>query len=492
MDVAVIGSGPNGLAAAVVAARAGLDVTVFEAADTPGGGARTLPLFDGDVAHDRCSAVHPLAAVSPFFAEFDLAARGVELLRPEISYAHPLDDRTAGIAAVDLDATCRRLGADGATWRRLFQPLVERSDRVVDVLLSDLRTLPDPTTAALLAPRVLAQLGPLARGLFGDRTAAAMLAGVAAHVPGRQPSPAGAAAALLLGHLAHRTGWPIPRGGSRSIVDALITDLRAHGGRLHCRTPIDDIRQLSAARAVLADVSPAEFDRIAGAVLPARYRRSLAAFEYGPAACTVDYLVSEPVPWTVPDVGAAGTVHLAGDRAALYAAEHAVAAGRRAVRPFVLLSTPSVVDDTRGRPGRIPVWAYAHVPNADQGHVLGAVTAQIERFAPGFADTVLAAAERSPSDLAAGNANYVGGDIAAGAVTARRLLLRPSPQLNPYATPLPGVYLCSASTPPGPGVHGMSGFHAVRTALRHVFDITTLPLLSPTRQNTHRSPTMPL
>ncbi|MFE0025418.1 phytoene desaturase family protein [Amycolatopsis sp. NPDC059021] len=470
-EVAVVGSGPNGLAAAVLLARAGLGVEVYESAAEIGGGARTVPLFDADVRHDVCAAVHPMAAASPFFRGFDLAAHGVELLHPEISYAHPIDEHRTALAYPGLDRTCAGLGADGDRWRRLMGPLVARSPGVVEALLGDLRHLPrDPRAAALLLARILTQgLG------FRGPEAPALLAGVAAHTMSPLPALPAAGAALLLGHLAHATGWPIPRGGSQSIVDALAADLVAHGGRIHRDSRVTDLRQLAHARAVLLDLVPRGVLGIAGELLPAGYRRALERYRYGPGAAKVDFLVSEPIPWRDKRIGTAGTVHIGGTRAAVHAAENTVAAGRRADEPFVLLSEPMTADPSRGLPGKRPVWTYAHVPHGDPLDATDAVRRRIERFAPGFSDTILASAARPASELEAYNANYVGGDIAGGAVSLRQLLARPAPRWNPYRTPLSGVYLCSAATPPGSGVHGMAGMHAAKAVLRREFGIQGLP-----------------
>lgn len=483
-DAVVVGSGPNGLAAAVVLARAGLSVHVIEAADRIGGGARSEPLFDADVVHDLCSAVHPLAAASRFFREFGLAER-VELCAPEVSYAHPLTSgasttsaggpRTA-LAYRDLDRTCDRLGVDGPRWRALMAPLAERGERVVELLLSDQRRLPrNLTTPLALATRTLTHGTRLGTRTFSRDHAPALLAGVAAHAMGPLPSLPGAVTALLLGHLAHTTGWPVPRGGSASIVAALAAEITAHGGTIETGTRVNDLRALQAstgARAVLLDVGAAEFARIAHPVLPERYRKRLARFRAGPGVCKVDFLVAEPIPWTDQDISRAGTVHLGGTRAEVFAAENAPARGYRAHRPFVLLADPAVADPTREVAGKRPVWAYCHVPHGDPRDAADAIQARIEEFAPGFGDTLLARRSMTAPELARGNPNYVGGDIAAGAVSVRQSLARPTLQWHPHRTPLRGVYLCSASTLPGPGVHGMAGYHAARDALRREFDGT--------------------
>ncbi|MFJ9030766.1 phytoene desaturase family protein [Streptomyces sp. NPDC102274] len=477
-DAVVVGTGPNGLAAAVTLARAGLAVELYEARDTIGGGLRTEPLFDDDVVHDICSAVHPMAAASRFFREFDLGARGVELLHPEISYAHPLDAGDAGLAYRDLDATCEHLGPDGRRWRRLMAPLLDHSEGIVDLILSGGRGLPRDVLAPLLLPtRALAHGTPLAAGRFAGERAKSLLAGVAAHSIGRLPTLASAGVALLLGHLAHGTGWPVPRGGSARIAEALAADITAHGGTFHTGRPIGDLRELGEAKAVFLDTGPKGFTAIAGDRLPARYRRRLDAFRYGPGAAKADFLVSEPIPWANPEVGKAGTVHLAGTQAEMFRQETLTARGIATSEPFVLLVDPAATDPGRARPGKRPVWAYAHVPNGDDTDPLEMVRARIEHYAPGFTDTIVAQRGISAASYEAYNPNYVGGDIGGGAMTLKQSLLRPTPRLDPYRTPLPGVYLCSASTPPGPSVHGMSGYLAALSALRREFGIRERPEL---------------
>lgn len=482
MDVAVVGSGPNGLAAAVTLARAGLRVEVFEAAGTPGGGLRGVPLFDSEIIHDICAAVHPMATSSRFFREFDLAARGVELLAPEASYAHPLDGGRTAVAWRDLDATCDRLGPDGPRWRRLMEPLLDHSESVTDLLLSGQRSLPGPRAASLLAIRTLAhgtRLGiRLAGGQFATEEAGALLAGVEAHALGRLPSLPGGAVAMLLGHLAHGPGWPLPRGGSRTIAAALLADLAAHGGVCRTGHEITDLRELSGARAVFLDTAPAGLLRLAGDRLPRGYARQLARFRYGPAAGKADFLVSEPIPWAAPDTGRAGTVHLGGTREQIHRQETANARGTADGEPFVLVVDPAVADPGRARPGRRPVWAYAHLPAGDNRDPARLIRERIEAYAPGFTDTIVAERTVSGAGFEQYNPNYVGGDIGAGAMTLRQSLFRPAVQWDPYRTPLPGVYLCSAATPPGPSVHGMCGYLAARSALRREFRLP-VPALGP-------------
>ncbi|MEV4614324.1 NAD(P)/FAD-dependent oxidoreductase [Kitasatospora sp. NPDC049258] len=476
----MVGSGPNGLAAAVTMARAGLRVDLYEAAPKVGGGLRSEPIFRDDILHDVCASVHPMALASPFLRQFDLPARGVELLVPELSYAHPLDGGRAALAHRSLARTSAGLGADGPRWRALMEPLVQHSGAVVDLVLFGRGRLPaGPAAPVLLGRRILAHGTRGAGRRFMEPEAAALLAGVAAHVVGRLPSLTGAAVAMLLGHLAHTDGgWPLVRGGSSRLADALAAELVRLGGRIVTGHRIDDLREVRDARVVMLDLAPKEFLRLAGPALPAGYRRSLRSFRYGPGAAKVDFLVSEPVPWANPEVGRAGTVHLGGLQQEIFHAESLLARGVRPPDPFVLVVDPAVTDPGRAVGRLRPLWAYAHVPHGDTTDPVELVTRRIERYAPGFRDTVVAGRGRSAAQLEHYNPNYVGGDIAAGAMTLRQSVLRPAPRWNPYRTPLPGTYLCSASTPPGPGVHGMSGYLAARSALAREFGIR-LPTTAP-------------
>ncbi|GAA1908145.1 NAD(P)/FAD-dependent oxidoreductase [Streptomyces sodiiphilus] len=489
VDVAIVGTGPNGLAAGVTLARAGLRVELHEAAAAIGGGLRTAPLFDDRIGHDICAAVHPMAAASRFFREFDLAARGVELLHPEISYAHPLDGGRAALAYRDLEATCAGLGADGKRWRRLMKPLVEHSRGVVDLILADRAgALREPVAAALLGRGVLAQGTRLAERYFSGEEAPALLTGVAAHAVGKLPSFASGAVALLLGHLAHGTGWPLPRGGSGRIARVMAQDIAAHGGRIRTGSRVTGLGQLAGARAVLLDTSPKGFLELAGDRLPARYARALRRYRYGPGAAKVDFLVSGPIPWANPEVGRAGTVHLGGTRAEMVRQETLTARGVATDEPFVLLVDPAVTDPGRARPGLRPVWAYAHVPNGDTRDPVELVRSRIERYAPGFTDTVLHQRGVTAAGYESYNPNYVGGDIGCGAMTLRQSLARPVARLDPYRTPLPEVFLCSSATPPGPSVHGMSGYLAALSALRHRFGVREAPSLAPDAGPVPREP----
>ncbi|ORW06530.1 phytoene desaturase family protein [Mycobacterium kyorinense] len=475
MDVTVVGSGPNGLTAAVICARAGLSVQVVEAQPTFGGGSRTLadPEFPG-VSHDICSAVHPLALASPFMAQFDLAARGVKLMVPELAYANPLPDRPAAIAYHDLERTCDGL-EHGASWRRLLGPLVENADAVVGLLLGDKRSVPTAVLPALrLGPRMLAQATPAWRSLAGE-DARALFSGVAAHTISRMPSLVSAAAGLMLATLAHSAGWPIPVGGSQAIADALIADLRAHGGELTSDVEVTE----PPSGVVLYDTAPTALLRIYGDALPARYAKALRSYRFGPGVAKVDFVISDDIPWSDARLAQVPTFHLGGTRAQMAHAEAEVAAGRHAEWPMVLAATPHVCDPGRvDADGRRPLWTYAHVPSGSTVDQTEAVTTIFERFAPGFRDVVVAARSVPAARLADHNANYVGGDIGVGGNSVVRALLGPTPRLNPWATPIPKAYLCSAATPPGGGVHGMCGYYAARTVLKREFGVRELPKLS--------------
>lgn len=471
-DAVVVGAGPNGLAAAVVLARAGLRVEVLERAPTAGGGARTRTLDVPDVLHDTGSAVHPMALASPFLRAFDLSAHGVDLLHPDVAYAHPLDGGRAALAVRDLATTAAGLGVDARAWRSLFAPLVRDWRSVVDLALSDLRTAPRPSlAAAAFGAAVLEQAGPAWGARFRGESAPALLTGVATHgmAPPRAVGPAGAG--LLLATLAHAVGWPVPRGGSQSITDALVADLLAHGGTLRTGVDVTDLRELPRAAAVLLDVAPHGLLGLAGDRLPSTYAAWLRRFRHVAGAAPVHFVLDGPVPWAAEGVDRAGTVHLGGTRADLVAAERDVVAGRHAASPYVLVSQPSVVDDSRAPAGQHVLWTYAHVPNGSTVDVGDAVQAQLERFAPGVSDLVVHRTSWTAADLGRDDPTMVGGDIAAGAVSPWQLVFRPVPRWDPYRTPLEGVYLCSAATPPGPGVHGMAGVHAARRVLRQRFGI---------------------
>ncbi|CAN5320522.1 NAD(P)/FAD-dependent oxidoreductase [soil metagenome] len=471
-DVAIIGAGPNGLAAAVTLARAGLAVRVFEKGDTIGGGARTAELTLPGFWHDVCSAVHPMALASQFFRWFELEKR-IELLQPEASYGHPLDGGRAGVAYRDLERTIESLGVDGPAWRQLMGPLAARADQVAEYTGSSLLRVPrHPLVAAAFGLRALEQGSPLWNLRFRGEVAPAMLSGVAAHSIQPMPSLGTAGAALSLGTYAHGRGWPIPVGGSRSIVDALAADLVAHGGTITTGVEVRSLAELPSARAVLFDTTPRALVEIAGDRVPAGYARALTRFRYGNAVAKVDFALSGPVPWANSELRGAGTVHVGGTRAEIARAEADVAAGRHSDAPYVLVSQPSIVDATRAPAGQHVLWAYTHVPRDSTVDQTEAITRQLERFAPGFRSLVLASASSTAAELQNYNPNYIGGDIAAGAATFAQLVRRPVLSTDPWRTPAPGIYLGSSSAPPGPGVHGLAGWHAAKSLLRHEFGLS--------------------
>jgi phytoene dehydrogenase-like protein len=480
VDVTVVGSGPNGLAAAVICARAGLSVRVIEGQPTPGGGARTAadPEFP-EVLHDVCSAVHPLGVASPFFAEFDLAARGVELISPEVSYANPLPGRSAAVAYRSLDRTCDELD-HGESWRQLFGPLVDHVDGVLGFFLGDKRSLPpDLPTTVRAGLRVLAHGSPLWGSLRGE-DARALFTGVGVHAIKAIPSPVNSGAGLMLGTVAHTAGWPVPVGGTQRIADALIADLTAHGGELVLGEPVTT----PPAGVTVYDTSPTALLAIYGDAVPPRYARALRRYRYGPGVCKVDFVLSGEIPWRDARIRDAVTVHMGGSRAQMALAEREVAAGRHAEWPMVLASLPHLADPSRiDADGRRPLWTYAHVPSGSAADLTETVTAMFERAAPGFRDLVVAARCVPAAQMSAHNANYVGGDIIVGGATLFAAMVGPTLRLNPWTTPIPKAYLCSSATPPGTGVHGMAGYYAARTLLRREFGIKTMPNLAPRTAN---------
>ncbi|ROR36773.1 phytoene dehydrogenase-like protein [Curtobacterium sp. JUb34] len=470
VDAVVVGAGPNGLAAAVTLARAGLSVEVVERNDTIGGGARTAELTLPGFLHDVCSAVHPMALQSEFFRLFRMEER-IELRLPEVQYGHPLDGGRAGIAYQDLERTAAELGVDGPAFRNLMGPLARSADQVADFATDALLHVPrHPLTVLRFGLRALEQGSSAWNARFRQDAAPAMVSGVAAHSIQHMPSLSTAAAALSLGAYAHARGWPVPIGGSQSIVDALADDLVAHGGRIVTGHEVRSLGDLTPAKAVLFDTSVPGMLRIAGSQIPTPKRGALRRFRFGNAAAKVDFALSDPVPWTNEALRRAGTVHIGGTRAEIAAAEGSVAHGRHAERPYVLGSEPTVVDPTRAPGGKHVFWAYAHVPAGSDVDQTEAITRQVERFAPGFRDTILQSSSRTAAHMSDHNPNYVGGDIAAGAASFWQLVERPVLSSDPWRMG-GGMYLCSESSAPGPGVHGMAGWRAAKSALRHTFGL---------------------
>ncbi len=464
-DAVVVGSGPNGLAAALTLARAGLAVEVIEGAATAGGGCRTADLTLPGFVHDICSAVHPLAVMSPFFQQARLTEHGVKLCTPAVAFAHPLDGGRAAAVVGSVEETAGGLGADARAYRRLLSPLVRDAGLIMPAVLAPLRSPPaHPVALARFGVAGLLPATLLARR-FGTEEAKALLAGVAAHSLLPLSAPLTSAYGLVLTMAAHAAGWPVVEGGSARITGALAGELTSLGGRVVTGRWVHALDDLPAARSVLLDVSPRQFARIAGDRLTAAHRRALNRFRYAPGVCKVDWALAGPVPWLAGACREAGTVHLGGTLAEVARSEADVTAGRHPERPYCIVTQPGVVDPTRAPAGRHTLWAYCHVPAGSAVDMTARIEGQIERFAPGFRDLVLARVTTTAADEERHNPNYVGGDINGGLATLRQTIFRPSARWNPYRTPLRGVYLCSASTPPGGGVHGMCGYWAARTAL---------------------------
>ncbi len=494
-DAIIVGAGPNGLAAAVTLARAGRSVLVIEAAATVGGGTRTAGLTLPGFRHDICSAVHPLALSSAFFRDLPLERYGLRWIQPPLPLAHPLDDGTAVVLERSVDATAAGLGRDAGAYRRLMGPLVRRWAAVTEDLLGPLPLPPHhPLALAWFGIEALLPATLLARLWFRGERARALFGGMAAHSVLPLERPGSAAYGLVLGMAGHAVGWPIAQGGSQAIADALAAYLRDLGGEIATGQLVTSLDALPPARAVLLDVSPVNLLRIAGDRLPAAYRRQLARYRHGPGAFKLDWALDGPIPWTADACRRAGTVHLGGTLAEMARSERAAWQGAHPEQPYIILAQPSLFDPTRAPAGKHTAWAYCHVPNlhhvpgtsevpatsADNSHVAGTsevpatsademierIEAQVERFAPGFRARILARHVMTPADFEAYNPNYVGGDIVGGVQDLPQFFARPVLSRNPYVTPAEGIYLCSASTPPGGGVHGMCGYHAAQAALK--------------------------
>lgn len=467
-DAVIVGSGPNGLAAAVELARNGRSVCVLEAEDGVGGGTRSAELTLPGFIHDIGSAIHPLGYASPFFKSLPLEDHGLEWVHPPAPLAHPFDGGEAAVQERSVNVTAEALGPDAGAYRRLMGNISEDAPRIAASLAGEPRVPRHPISLAATGLRALGPARALAENHFRGEKARGLFAGNAAHsfLPlERSPS---ALFGFALGTLGHGFGWPFPKGGSQKIADALASYLRSLGGEIHTGVRVTSVDEVPETRAVVFDVTPRQLLSIAGRHFTDRYRRSLGRYRYGPGVFKVDFALDGPIPWTAEECSRAGTVHLGGTLAEISAGEAAVWRGEHPERPFVLLAQQSLFDDTRAPEGKHTVWAYCHVPNGSAFDMTARIEGQIERFAPGFRDRILAKNAEGTAEAEGRNANLVGGDINGGVMDLRQLLTRPAARANPYSTSAPGLYLCSSSTPPGGGVHGLCGFMAARSALRYL------------------------
>ncbi|MDB5236640.1 MAG: FAD-dependent oxidoreductase [Hymenobacter sp.] len=474
-DAVVVGSGPNGLAAAIVLQQAGLSVLLIEGKREIGGGLRTAELTLPGFRHDVCSAIHPLAAASPFFQTLPLAQYGLEYIIPPVAAAHPFDDGTAAAVVTSLADTARSLGPDAEAYRRLLAPLVAQWPGIANDVLGPMRFPRHPLDLARFGLSALLPATVLARRFAGEK-AKGLLAGMAAHAIQPLSNLTTSAIGLVLLITAHRGGWPLPKGGSQAIADALLAHFQALGGKVETGTFVRSLAQLPPARAVLLDVTPAQLLPLAGHSLSSIYQWQLRRYRYGMGVFKVDWALAGPIPFTAPECRTAGTVHLGSTLAEIAASERAAAQGQVAARPFVLLAQQSLFDATRAPAGQHTSWAYCHVPNGSRQDMTGAIERQIERYAPGFRDRILARHTFNTEQLEEYNPNYVGGDINGGRLDISQLFTRPALRASPYRTSASGLYLCSSATPPGGGVHGMCGYRAARRALRDVFHLSVPPL----------------
>ncbi|MDX1671450.1 MAG: NAD(P)/FAD-dependent oxidoreductase [Balneolaceae bacterium] len=469
-DAIIVGSGPNGLGAAIELARNGVSVKVYEAEDSIGGGTRTDQLTLPGFHHDICSAIHPLAAGSPFLSELPLEDHGLEWIQPEYPLAHPLDDAPAVLLRRSLEKTAHDLEEDEAAYRKLFEPLTSHWNQLAPQLLAPFTLLPrNPIRMARFGLKALQSAKRLATNEFTGRKARALFAGLAAHSILPLDAAATSAIGLVLGSAGHALGWPLPRGGSHAITRSMASYLRSIGGEIETGTRITSLRQLPGFKALLFDLTPRQVLQIAGTVVPESFARKLDRFEYGAGVFKVDMALDGPIPWRDPNCGKAGTVHLGGTLEEIMDSENTLKTGKHAERPYVLVAQQSLFDPGRAPEGKHTVWAYCHVPNGSMKDMTSAIENQIERFAPGFKDLILERHVMNTADLQNYNANYIGGDINGGKQDLGQLFTRPAGLFDPYHIPDTSLYICSSSTPPGGGVHGMCGFHAARSALKRHF-----------------------
>ena len=467
-DALVVGAGPNGLSAGIAMAQTGHKVLVVEGRDTVGGGARSAALTLPGFLHDVCSAVHPLAVGSPFLSTLPLSDHGLDWVQPSAPLAHPLDDGTAVMMERSVEATAGGLGSDAESYRSLFGPLVRDWHKLAADILGPFKVPRHPMATARFGLYGLRSALSVARARFKGERARALFAGMAAHSTLPLERPPSAAVGLVLGASGHAVGWPLPRGGAQRISEALASHLTSLGGRIETGIEVERLEDMPTAAVVLLDITPRQVVKIAGHRLPRRFRRRLEAYRYGPGTFKMDWALSEPVPWRAEECARAGTVHLGGTMEEIAHAEREVWNGRHPERPFVLFSQPSLFDPSRAPDGRHTAWAYCHVPNGSDFDMTDRIEAQVERFAPGFRERILKRSVRPPASLEEYNPNYVGGDINGGVQDLGQLFSRPARMLSPYAIPSTNLFICSSSTPPGGGVHGMCGYFAARAALRRL------------------------
>lgn len=466
-DAVVVGAGPNGLAAAIRMAQHGFSTLVIEGSEKAGGACRTEELTLKGFQHDLGSAVHPLAIASPFFLSLPLEKHGLGWIQPELPLAHPVSDRVVAILRRSIEETSTALGKDASAYNRIFRPIVSRSENLIEEFLQPIIHVPrHPLTAAGFGISALLSARQFVRGHSFGETAAALFAGLAAHSFLPLSSPGSAAFGLMLGMLGHSVGWPIPSGGAQAISNALLGHLKTLGGEIQTGEFVKSLKQLPRTRVILLDITPRQLLRLAGQQLPVRYRRRLEHFRYGPGIFKIDYALDGPLPWIHEVCQRAGTIHLGGTFDEIAKTEAQVAQGKCPDRPFLLLSQPTLFDPTRAPSGRHVLWAYCHVPNGSAFDMTERIEKEINRFAPGFSDRVLFRRPTPPAELETKNANLIGGAITGGANDLWQMLARPTLSAVPYRTPIKGVFLCSSSTPPGGGVHGMCGFHAANAALK--------------------------
>lgn len=465
-DAVVVGSGPNGLAAAITLAQAGLSVMIFEAKETIGGGMRSAELTLPGFTHDICSAVHPLGIASPFLRTLPLHKYGLEWIHPLFPLSHPFDDNTAATLDRSIEKTSDTLGEDSIAYKNLIQPLSYEWNNIATDLLGPLRFPKHPITMAQFGFLGVRSADSLVKSFFQGIKARGLFAGLAAHSIMPLTKPLTAAFALILDILGHVAGWPFARGGSQKIADALASYFLSLGGKIITNKNITSMNDLPSSRFVFFDVTPRQLLHIAGDRLPVTYKKKLENYRYGPGVFKVDWALNHPIPWKAKECSGAGTVHIGGTLEEITRSENEVWIGQHPEKPFVLIAQPSLFDATRAPEGKHTAWGYCHVPNGSTLNMLQRIESQIERFAPGFRDCILARNTMSTAELEQYNANYIGGDINGGVQDIYQLFTRPTARLVPYSTPIKGVYICSSSTPPGGGVHGMCGYHAARAALK--------------------------